>query len=233
MYERVNKVVLTTGQIAQYLGVNFRTVIRWIQRGELKAFQLPGRGDNRVELENFIAFLEANSLPIPEQFRKTPRPVLIVEEDASIAKLLERRLKKKGFEATIAPDGFRAGTLLGEVNPSVVVLDFGMRGIEGVEVLRYIRATERLKEVRVLAISALPREELEAARKAGADDTLAKPFDTDVLAEKVEALATAPRPKVRPAPRLDPATGQPRKRGRPRKVVSEAVRIASSVFGRR
>lgn len=231
MYERVNKVVLTTGQIAQYLGVNFRTVIRWIQRGELKAFQLPGRGDNRVELENFVEFLEKNHLPVPEQFRRTPRPVLIVEEDASIAKLLQRRLNKKDFDAVIAPDGFRAGTILAEVNPSVVVLNFGMQGIEGLEVLRYIRSNERLKEVRVLAISALPKEELEAARKAGADDTLAKPFDMDVLAEKVEALASTPRPK--PKPQRDP-NAPPRKRGRPRKVVTEAaVRAGASVIGRR
>ena len=55
-----DKRTLTTGEIANYCGVNFRTVIRWIQRGQLRAYQLPGRGDNRVEVHNFIAFLREN-----------------------------------------------------------------------------------------------------------------------------------------------------------------------------
>ncbi|TNF38926.1 MAG: response regulator, partial [Gammaproteobacteria bacterium] len=40
---------LTTGDIARYCQVNFRSVIRWIERGLLKAHKLPGRGDNRVK----------------------------------------------------------------------------------------------------------------------------------------------------------------------------------------
>ena len=62
------KQILTTGEIARYCGVNFRTVIRWIERGRLKAYQLPGRGDNRVTVEDFIDFLKVNSMPIPEEF---------------------------------------------------------------------------------------------------------------------------------------------------------------------
>ena len=63
-----DKRILTTGEIANYCGVNFRTVIRWIQRGQLRAYQLPGRGDNRVEVHNFIAFLRENNIPIPRDF---------------------------------------------------------------------------------------------------------------------------------------------------------------------
>ena len=60
---------LTTGEIARYCGVNFRTVIRWIKRGHLRAYQLPGRGDNRVELEDFLEFLREHRMPIPEELK--------------------------------------------------------------------------------------------------------------------------------------------------------------------
>jgi len=64
---RLGKQVLTTGEVAGYCGVNFRTVIRWIKRGYLTAFQLPGRGDNRVRVEDFVTFLEENRIPVPHE----------------------------------------------------------------------------------------------------------------------------------------------------------------------
>ncbi len=64
---------LTTGDIAKLCGVNFRTVIRWIQRGHLKAFQLPGRGDNRVQVADFIEFLNENNMPIPEELQPSAK----------------------------------------------------------------------------------------------------------------------------------------------------------------
>jgi excisionase family DNA binding protein len=67
--KQVEKRTLTTGEIAHYCGVNFRTVIRWIKRGYLNAFQLPGRGDNRVEVGDFLAFLERHNIPIPEELQ--------------------------------------------------------------------------------------------------------------------------------------------------------------------
>ena len=42
----VSEPVYTTGEIAKFVGVNFRTVIRWIERGQLDGYKLPGRGDH-------------------------------------------------------------------------------------------------------------------------------------------------------------------------------------------
>ena len=60
-----NKSTLTTGDIAKYCGVNFRTVIRWIERGHLNAFKLPGGGDNRIAIPNFLSFLKEHGMPLP------------------------------------------------------------------------------------------------------------------------------------------------------------------------
>jgi excisionase family DNA binding protein len=183
------KRTLTTGEIAKYCGVNFRTVIRWIERGHLKAHQLPGRGDNRVEVRDFLAFLRAHEMPIPEEFLDRSRRVLVVEDDAAMAAAIQRTLRRAGFETQIASDGFRAGTLLGTYLPGVMTLDLRMPGIPGLDVLKFVRLAERLKDIRILVVSAMPRKELDEALAAGADDVLEKPFRNQDLVEKVARLA--------------------------------------------
>ena len=111
---------LTTGEIAQYCGVNFRTVIRWIKRGHLKAYQLPGRGDNRVEVQDFLNFLREHDMPVPEDFQQFSLRVLIVDDDDAMAKNIQRVLRRAGFDTEIAADGFRAGTLAESFSPAVI-----------------------------------------------------------------------------------------------------------------
>jgi len=189
----LNKRALTTGEIAGYLGVNFRTVIRWIERGHLKSFKLPGRGDNRVTVENFLAFLRANDMPVPDELRppvdgKAQR-VLVVEDEPPMARAIERVLRQADFEVKVAGDGFTAGALFSVFNPAVATLDLRIPGMGGREVLQFVRETERLRDTKILVVSAMPRAELEAAREAGADDFLEKPFENEDLLTKVRALA--------------------------------------------
>jgi excisionase family DNA binding protein len=184
----MDKRVLTTGEVAKYCGVHFRTVIRWIEREHLKAFQLPGRGDNRVEIDDFIQFLEKNKMPIPEEFQDQDNRVLVVEDDSAMANAISRVLKRNGYETLIAPDGFFAGALLGIFSPHVVTLDLSMPTISGREVLGFIRDCEALQNTRVLVVSALPLSDLEDAVAAGADDLLQKPFENDILLEKIQKL---------------------------------------------
>jgi excisionase family DNA binding protein len=184
----MDKRVLTTGEVAKYCGVNFRTVIRWIERGHLRAYQLPGRGDNRVEIEDFIQFLRANKMPIPEDFEDQNIRVLVIDYDSAMANAMSRVFKRKGYETLIAPDGFFAGALLGTFLPHVVTLDLSMPAISGREVLKFIRDCEALEKTRVLVVSALPLSDLEAAVEAGADDLLQKPFENEVLISKVQNL---------------------------------------------
>lgn len=183
---------LTTGDIAELCGVNFRTVIRWIQRGHLKAFQLPGRGDNRVQMGDFLAFLRENNMPIPEELQRTQRRVLIVEDDDRMAKAIERALNRAGFETVIATDGFQAGALAASFEPAVMTLDLKMPGLGGIEVLKTVRRDPELTTLKVLVVSAMPREELDEALSAGADDALEKPFNNKDLVRKVSELSGLP-----------------------------------------
>ena len=60
----MKKKALTTGEVASYCGVNFRTVIRWIEKGYIESFKLPGRGDNRIRVDHFVNFLHHNKMPV-------------------------------------------------------------------------------------------------------------------------------------------------------------------------
>lgn len=199
MHSTTAKRVLTTGEIAKYCGVHFRTVLRWIKRGQLPAFQLPGRGDNRVEVDDFLNFLREHNLPIPEEFIEQKRRVLIVEDEAPVARSIRRALDKAGYETHVATDAFEAGSLLRDLVPAVITLDLRMPGASGMKVIEHIRGDDRLTETRILVVSGLSAKELDKALKAGADDVLAKPFKGKELLEKVDALiSTIGRPKPRP-----------------------------------
>ncbi len=179
---------LTTGEIAKLCGVNLRTVIRWIERGHLKAYQLPGRGDNRVELPDFLDFLRQNKMPVPEGLHEGPPRALVVEDDPAVAEVMARSLARAGFAVDVAADGFKAGALLGTTLPAVMTVDLRMAGLSGLEVVRLVRGNPRLSCVKILIVSAMPREEMEKALEAGADDILEKPFEPEALVEKVRRL---------------------------------------------
>lgn len=189
----MEKSVLTTGEIAQYCKVNFRTVIRWIKRGHLKAYQLPGRGDNRVEVDDFLRFLHQHNLPVPGAFQR-PAPhaaprVLIVDDDQGAARVIQRVLRRAGFETQMAFDGFSAGALMESLAPDVMTLDLRMPGLGGLEVLGFVRSHPRLQGTKILVVSGLPRARLDEALATGADEVLGKPFENAALVEKVSRLA--------------------------------------------
>lgn len=179
------KQILTTGEIAKYCGVNFRTVIRWIERGRLKAYQLPGRGDNRVSVEDFLEFLRINNMPVPEDFSAKDKRVLIVESDPTLARQVEGTLQQSGFATTVASDGFHAGSLLGTFKPTVMLLDLKIPGLSAKDVVNFVRKAHGVERVKVVLVASDSPNEGESVRSAGADDLLRRPFSSEELVAKV------------------------------------------------
>lgn len=199
----IERQTLTTGDVAKYCGVNFRTVIRWIKRGHLKAYQLPGRGDNRVEYGEFLEFLKKNRIAVPREFKNDRPKVLIVDDDPAMASSIRRALESAGFETMTASDGFHAGALIGTFAPDVMTLDIQMPHLSGIEVIRFVRDTEPLKQTKILVVSGLGHDHLKAAIQEGADDALEKPFMNEVLLEKIRILSglqADARDRIRTAP---------------------------------
>jgi excisionase family DNA binding protein len=191
MVTNFNKRNLTTGDIAKLCGVNFRTVIRWIQRGHLRAFQLPGRGDNRVQVADFIDFLKENDMPIPEEIQPSAKRVLLIESDEKVAAGLEKALRKAGFETEVASDGFSAGALAKSFRPAVMAVDVGMKGVDGAQAIRLMREDPELGLTKVIVLAAprTSKKKRQELASAGADEVLDKPLKGSELVAKVKELA--------------------------------------------
>ncbi len=184
---------LTTGDIAKMCDVNLRTVIRWIERGDLKGFKLPGRGNNRVQLEDFLQFLHQHGMPIPPELSGEDNfRILIIDDEAAVARSIGRVLRSAGYETAIANDGFQGGSLLMKQQPALVTLDLRMPGISGYDVLKFIRTTPETAATKVIVISALDHSSLQRALDEGADAVLSKPFDNQQLTELVKELLPLP-----------------------------------------
>ncbi|MBK1720196.1 response regulator [Thiocystis violacea] len=183
---------LTTGEIADYCGVNLRTVIRWIEKNHLKAYKLPGRGNNRVRLVDFLNFVDRHGMPLPQALHCYGNRVLVVDDDAPMASSIARTLGAAGFETRTALDGFQAGDALRAFLPAAMTLDLRLPGLDGFQVLNYVRGEPDLARLKILVISALPQDRLREAVAAGADDALAKPFEACELASRLKALLPEP-----------------------------------------
>ena len=113
--------------------------------------------------------------------------VLVVDDEASIRDSLERALRLEGFEVETADGGEAALAAVSRRPPAVVVLDVTMPGLDGVRVLRRLRADG--VDVPVCILSA--RDDVEdrvAGLQAGADDYLVKPFALEELTARLHAL---------------------------------------------
>ena len=196
MVKSFNKRNLTTGDIAKLCGVNFRTVIRWIQRGHLRAFQLPGRGDNRVQLQDFLQFLNQNNMPVPEELQPAGRQILIVDSDPKTAKSLERALGEAGLEATIAEDGFAAGSIAASAQPALIVVDPTVAGLGGLEVVRALRTNPQTAGARIVVAADLEQSDLESCVELGSDAAFRKPVKASDLVATVQQRLGAANPFV-------------------------------------
>lgn len=179
---------LSTGQIAKYCGVHLRTVIRWIEQGHLKGYKLPGRGNNRVELHEFLSFLKSNSMPIPAELISNKKHVLVIEDDVSMAKFIMLIFQANGWDTSYAADGFQAGLTLAKTSIDLITLDLNMPTMDGFSVLSILSQDLDLKTIPVLVISAGSEELLDKAKSAGAIATLGKPLKAEDLLKVVDSL---------------------------------------------
>jgi len=147
----------------------------------------------------------------------SPVAVLLVDDDASIRRMLERTLVAEGYEVAAVADGGAALAAVERSVPDAIVLDVAMPGLDGLSVTRRLRGKGLAVPILLLtARDAL--EERVAGLDAGADDYLVKPFEARELAARLRALLRRTRP---PAEQLayadvllEPGTGTAVRAGR-------------------
>lgn len=115
--------------------------------------------------------------------------ILLAEDEEHIARLVQFKLSRDGFEVTIAPNGKAAIDQL-EAQPwCMVILDVMMPLADGWEVLRAIRANEKLGSLPVLMLTAKGQQkDMASAAELGATHYLKKPFDPAELSETVKRM---------------------------------------------
>lgn len=143
--------------------------------------------------------------------------ILIIEDDEGISKVLRRALVYEGYQVDTALDGESGLNLNRDNHPDLVVLDWMLPGMDGLEVCRRLREAGTVPILMLTAKEAL--EDRIHGLDAGADDYMVKPFELDELLARVRALLR--RTQVERAPvltfadlSLDTSTRQATRKGR-------------------
>jgi CheY-like chemotaxis protein len=172
-------------------------VANWIDQGLLKAHRTPGR-HRRVVESDLRAFLVQQQMPIPPQIDPPPPPpppparVLVIDSDRKVANAIRQAVQADhpGYEVLEAGDGFRAGSLLADCKPTVLVMDLTMPGFDGFDICRMIKSQPQTSHIHVLATS--PRAGYVKHKKdilsCGAVACLRKPLDMADLMEQMQPL---------------------------------------------
>ncbi len=117
--------------------------------------------------------------------------ILIVDDDATSRLVLEATLKKLGHQVTVAKDGAEAWSAFEKGSVPVLISDMVMPGVDGLQLCRRIRATDRPQYTYIILLTTVTgKYGYLVGMKAGADDFVTKPFDEELLAAR---LAVAER----------------------------------------
>jgi len=116
--------------------------------------------------------------------------ILYIEDNEDNIYMLERRLKRAGFEVLIARDGAQGVAMALAEQPELILMDMGLPVLEGTEATRQIKAAPETNHIPVIALTANAMTgDKEKALAAGCDDFDTKPVDLPRLLGKIRALA--------------------------------------------
>jgi two-component system phosphate regulon response regulator PhoB len=127
---------------------------------------------------------------MPDAISALTKPlVLVVEDEAALATMLRYNLEKQGFRVEEATDGQEALIRIAEAQPDLVLLDWMLPQMSGLEVCRQIRRRSATRDLPVIMVTARTDDQ-DAVRglNTGADDYIAKPFSMDALLARIRAL---------------------------------------------
>src|SRR5208283_3421399 len=140
---------------------------------------------------------ESRSTPAPARGITTAPAarILVVEDEAALSMLLTYNLEAEGFSVDRVERGDEAEIRLSETIPDLVILDWMLPGVSGLEICRRMRARETTRSLPVIMLTARG-EESERVRglAIGADDYVVKPFSVPELMARVHALLRRARP---------------------------------------
>jgi diguanylate cyclase (GGDEF)-like protein/PAS domain S-box-containing protein len=121
----------------------------------------------------------------------TPREVeiLIVEDSAMQAKILQRKLVQVGYQVAVAGNGARALTIIRQAKPSLIISDIVMPVMDGYELCHQIKADDELRDIPVILLTGLSDpKDIMRGLEAKADSYVTKPWDGKLLLARIESI---------------------------------------------
>jgi two-component system phosphate regulon response regulator PhoB len=139
--------------------------------------------------------------------------ILLVEDEPAIQELIAANLGRAGHHVVRASDAESAQRIVREALPDLVLLDWMLPGMSGIELARRLRADERTRTIPIIMLTARGEEQDKVAGlETGADDYITKPFSPRELVARIKAVLRRRAPQATEDPvelgglRLDPAT---------------------------
>jgi DNA-binding response OmpR family regulator len=118
-----------------------------------------------------------------------PKEILIVDDEPSIVVPIQFLMEQQGYNVIVAENGHDALDLIYKYNPDLVLLDIMLPGIDGYEVCEIVRLNPKLREIKIIFLTAKGREvEIAKGLALGADAYITKPFSNAELVAKVKAV---------------------------------------------
>ena len=123
--------------------------------------------------------------------------ILVVEDEPNQVELIEFNLNSEGYEVVVARDGEEALNLAEEENPDLILLDWMLPKVSGIEVCRQLRRSKMTREIPIVMLTARS-EESDKIRglDIGADDYITKPYSIKELLARVRAAMRRPSASV-------------------------------------
>jgi DNA-binding response OmpR family regulator len=119
------------------------------------------------------------------------KKIMVVDDEIHLSNLVKTILKMEGFKVTTASSGEEALKKLRRVKPDLMLLDMIMPGMTGIETLRKIRKTPRIKNINVILLTVLNISDIDKSlfKELNVIDFITKPFDNTTFANKIKNLA--------------------------------------------
>jgi len=118
-----------------------------------------------------------------------PARILVVDDNPTNLKLVSDVLEFEGHEILKAVDAEEAQVILARTLPDLILMDIALPGMDGLTLTRQLKAEERTRGIRIVALTAFAMKgDDEKAKAAGCDGYITKPIDTRKLPEQVAAL---------------------------------------------
>jgi len=115
------------------------------------------------------------------------KKILVVDDEPDILRVVVFRLKKMGYEVFSATTGKEAFSLIKEQKPDLMLLDFRLPDTDGIEISKWVRKDEELKNTPIILISASSGPDILAlVKEATVNEYVSKPFDPDDLLAKIQ-----------------------------------------------